>query len=220
MTDKLPWGKVFIPQFGSQHDAGPFKLRLYTGDPVHTCTPDDFTDEQLAQALLGRCAGLDPTNPQEERTAQRFVHALRELTTPEEFEFTTFDSTSDEMVTMYDIPFSSLCRHHVLPFTGVAHVAYVPKKKWAGASKLARTVQWHSRSLQTQEELTSDVCDFLISNLEPDGVGVIMEAEHFCMTLRGVRTHGTRMRTANMWGVFADHDRTAKAEFLSGINGR
>lgn len=181
---------------------------------------EQVSNEKLAEELLVRCAGLDPTNPQEARTAQRYVHALVELTTPEPFEFTTFKAESDEMVTMYNIPFSSLCRHHILPFTGVAHVAYVPKLEWAGASKLARTVQWYSRFLQTQEELTKGIADKIYTNLDPAGVGVILEAEHFCMTLRGARTHGTRMRTAYMWGVFADHDRTAKAEFLSGINGR
>jgi GTP cyclohydrolase I len=180
---------------------------------------DQVTDEELAEELLVRCAGLDPKNPQEVRTAERYVRALKDMTTPEEFAFTTFDAESDEMVTMYNIPFSSLCRHHVLPFKGVAHVAYVPKKEWAGASKLARTVQWYSRFLQTQEEMTSGIADKLIANLDPVGVGVVLEAEHFCMSLRGPKTYGTRMRTARMTGCFGDHDKTAKAEFLAGING-
>jgi GTP cyclohydrolase I len=186
------------------------------GDPQRLFT----SMEDVAEFLLTSCAGLDIKDPQEEKTPQRFVRALRELTTPEDYEFTTFEATSDEMVTMYNIPFSSLCRHHVLPFTGTAHVAYIPNEALAGASKLARTVHEFSRALQTQEELTDQIATCLMTRLDPQGVAVIMEAEHSCMSLRGVKTYGTRMRTASMKGVFADHDRTAKAEFLSGINGR
>lgn len=175
----------------------------------------------LAEYLLFAVAGLDPGNPQEADTPKRFVNALRELTTPDTtWKFTTFDAESDEMVTMYNIPFHSLCRHHVLPFQGVAHIAYVPDKLWAGASKLPRTVAHFSARLQTQEELTAQIAEYLGSKLLPKGVAVVMEAEHTCMTLRGVRTYGTRMRTATVTGVFADHEKTAKAEFFSGINGR
>ena len=178
------------------------------------------TNEAIAQVLLTRLTGLDVTDPQEARTPERFVQALREMTTPVPYEFTVFDTDSNEMVVMYNIPFSSLCRHHVLPFTGVAHVGYIPNGKLAGASKLARVVDEFAHALQTQEELTDQIAQCLETRLKPLGVAVVMEAEHMCMTLRGVRTHGTRMRTASKLGVFGDHKKTAKAEFLGGFNGR
>jgi GTP cyclohydrolase I len=173
--------------------------------------------EDVAEYLLMSCAGLDPTSPQEADTPRRFVRALRELTTPQEFEFTTFDTLSDEMVIIRDIRFASMCRHHVLPFMGVAHVAYIPNVKLAGLSKIPRFVHHCCASLNTQEELTAEIAAGLDMKLEPKGVGVIMEAEHTCMTIRGVQSPGTLTYTASMIGVFSDHTKTAKAEFLSRV---
>jgi len=176
----------------------------------------------LAEQLLASVVGLDPSNPQEKETPRRFLQALREMTTREPFEFTTFkpDVPLDEMIVERDISFHSLCRHHVLPFEGVAHIAYVPDERMAGISKLARTVRYCAAALQTQEELTVEIATFLEDNLRPRGVAVVMEAEHMCMTLRGVKAPGAKTSTAAMKGVFADHARTAKAEFLSRIDGR
>jgi GTP cyclohydrolase I len=143
---------------------------------------------------------------------------LRELTTPEEFEFTVFPATKQDMVIVKDIPFVSVCNHHIVPFAGVAHVAYIPDEVVAGLSKFARAVRYFSKQLQVQEELTDDIADFLEENLHPLGVGVIMSAEHMCMTIRGVQTPGTRTITSTMRGAFADHTKTAKAEFLQFIS--
>lgn len=178
--------------------------------------------EDVAEFLLTRAAGLDITNPQERETPGRYVRALRDMTTPEEFKFTTFDVKEDEldeMVTVMGIPFSSLCRHHLLPFFGVVHIAYIPRTKMAGLSKFPRTVNFFSHRLQTQEELTTQIAEYLLQQLHPVGVAVALEAEHMCMTLRGVRAPGSKTQTQCMRGVFADHERTAKAEFLSRISG-
>lgn len=178
------------------------------------------TVEGVAEWLLMAVAGLDNTSPQEVRTPARFVKALRELTSPDnDWEFTTFDTLSDEMVVIRDIRFASLCRHHVLPFMGVCHIAYVPNVKLAGLSKFPRLVRQCSASLNTQEELTSEIAFKLSDILEPRGVGVMMEAEHTCMTIRGAQAPGTLTYTGSMKGVFSDHTKTAKAEFMSRIDG-
>jgi GTP cyclohydrolase IA len=172
-----------------------------------------------AETVLVRAGGLDVETPHGRDTARRFVQMLQELTTPEEYKFTTFPSNQvDEMIVELDIPFVSLCNHHVVPFFGVCHIAYVPGDQVAGLSKFARTVKYFAASLTVQEELTDSITQFLNDKLEPKGVGVIMEAEHLCMTIRGVKSPGTKTRTAKMMGVFADHNRTAKAEFLAAVN--
>lgn len=147
-------------------------------------------------------------------TPKRFAKMLDELTTQEEFDFTTFESERDEMVVMRDIDFHSLCAHHIIPFIGKCHIAYVPNGKIVGLSKLARTVRFHSAGLQVQEELTAQIADTLEDALEPIGVAVVMEAEHLCMTLRGVRSPGAQTITSTMRGCFADHDKLARGEFL------
>jgi GTP cyclohydrolase IA len=173
-------------------------------------------DEGLAEALLVRVAGLDLSDPQEKDTARRFVKALKELTTPVPFEFTIFDSNSKNMVVVKDIPFATLCRHHVLPFMGVAHLGYVPNGKIAGLSKIPRLIGYHAAGLNTQEELTDEIADDFIGYVEPLGVAVVMEAQHTCMGIRGVKSTGTT-RTMSVRGVLADHTRTAKMEFLEAI---
>jgi GTP cyclohydrolase I len=147
---------------------------------------------------------------------------LKELTTPESFNFTVFDNTSglDEMITLEKIPFYTLCAHHIVPFYGHAHVAYVPDGSIAGLSKFARAVKAMARKLTVQEELTSEIADFLEEKLNPQGVAVVLRAEHLCMAMRGAQAPGVITTTSAMRGVFADHSRTAKAEFLAAINGR
>ena len=149
------------------------------------------------------------------KTPKRFVEMLWELSAPEEFEFTTFESDNDEMVIVQDIPFVSLCAHHICPFMGVAHIGYVPTNKTAGLSKLVRTVEYMSKGLWSQEDLTDAISDFLISHLDPLGAAVVMQGEHTCMTIRGVKTSGALTTTSSMTGCFADHDRLARTEFLS-----
>lgn len=174
--------------------------------------------EFMAGNLLADVAGLDVTGPHGADTPRRFIQMLRELTTPEQFEFTTFPAQSQNMIVIRDIPFSSVCSHHVIPFVGYAHVAYVPDEKIAGLSKFARLVRAQARKLQVQETLTMEIADIIDQVLQPLGVGVVMEAEHLCMTIRGVQAPGAKTRTAEMRGVFSNHEKTAKAEFLSAIN--
>lgn len=171
----------------------------------------------MAEYFLTAVAGLDVSDPQEVNTPRRFVKALRELTTPDRtWEFTTFKSSHDEMVVLKGIEFASLCRHHVLPFLGVCHVAYVPKHKLAGLSKIPRFVAQCAAGLRTQEELAAQIADGLMQKLDPLGVGVMMEATHTCMTIRGARSSGTTY-TGAMRGVFSEHAKTAKAEFLAQV---
>jgi len=155
------------------------------------------------------------------RTPERFVQMLHELTdrTPHEFDFTIFPNDGiDEMVVVQDIPFRSLCAHHLLPFIGVAHIAYIPDKKVAGLSKLPRTVQYWSAGLWSQERLTEKITRYLEEMLEPVGVAVVMKAEHMCMSLRGAQAHGTKTTTSKMLGVFLDPSRGARQEFLNLIS--
>jgi GTP cyclohydrolase I len=159
--------------------------------------------------------GQDPGVEDLRDTPRRVAAALAELLTPTEFVMTTFgnDEGYDEMVVVRDIPFHSLCAHHLLPFIGVAHVAYVPAERIVGLSKLARVVDHHARGLQTQERLTTEIANALDTALAPRGAGVVLEASHLCMSLRGVRATGTETRTTAVTGVLRD-DRAARAEFL------
>lgn len=149
-------------------------------------------------------------------TPKRFAKMIMELTTPEEFEFTTFKNDSDrgEMVIIKDIPFTALCAHHIVPFMGVCHVGYIPQDQIAGLSKFARAVRYWAKGLWTQESLTDTISAYFEEMLDPLGVGVIMEAEHLCMTIRGVQTPGSKTITSSMRGVFLDKP-AARSEFLN-----
>jgi GTP cyclohydrolase I len=178
----------------------------------------------VARELLAAFAGHDPDNPSQKDTPARFLKMLKELTTPEEFEFTTFDAGKEQqgIIAMKDIPFVSLCEHHVVPFVGVAHVGYIPNAAMAGLSKLARTVRETAKGLWTQEYLTNVVADLFVHHLDPQGVIVMMEAEHLCMTIRGVQTPGTRTITSAVRGLFFEPPtgKDPKGEFLSMIGKR
>jgi GTP cyclohydrolase I len=158
--------------------------------------------------------GQDPTSADLAETPRRVATALAESLTPVPFAITTFpnDGGYDEMVIVRDISFSSLCAHHMLPFIGVAHVAYIPGERIVGLSKLARLVEQTARGLQTQERLTNQVADALETALEPLGVGVMIEATHLCMTMRGVRAAGARTLTSAVTGLLR-HDPAMRAEF-------
>jgi GTP cyclohydrolase I len=171
--------------------------------------------------LLQHITGVNFDREHMERTPERFVQMLKDLTTPEEFDFTVFPNENgiDEMISLMHIPFYTLCAHHIVPFYGFAHVGYVPGGSIAGLSKFARAVQQLAKKLTVQEELTMEIADFLEDKLGPQGVIVVLEAEHLCMAMRGVQTAGVKTRTTAVRGVFADHSRTAKAEFMSALNG-
>lgn len=128
--------------------------------------------------------------------------------------FKTFDETSDEMVIVKDIEFYSMCEHHMLPFFGKAHIGYLPGKRVLGLSKFARLVDIFARRLQVQERLTKQVADALMKGLRPRGVGVILEAKHFCMMTRGVQKQNSSCTTSAMLGSFRN-DQKVRAEFLS-----
>jgi len=125
-----------------------------------------------------------------------------------------FDVDYSEMVVVRDIPFYSLCEHHLLPFFGTAAVAYIPRGRVIGLSKIPRIVEMYARRLQVQERLTQQIADFLQARLEPQGVGVVIEATHLCTVMRGIRKPGTTMTTSSVLGIFRSRDKT-RAEFLA-----
>jgi GTP cyclohydrolase I len=178
--------------------------------------PIDLAGAEAAVAQLLRALGQDPVSPHLRDTPRRVAAAYAELLTPQEFEFTTFpnDEGYDQLVLARDIPFQSLCEHHMLPFSGVAHVGYLPAGRIAGLSKLARVVDRYARRLQVQERLTQQVADCLEMNLCARGVGVVIEAEHQCMSMRGVRAHGSRTATSALRGRLRK-DAAARQEFFS-----
>ena len=159
--------------------------------------------------------GQDPDSEHLRRTPARVARAYEELLTPHRVDATTFpnDEGYDELVVVKDIPFHSLCEHHLLPFVGRAHVAYLPRERIVGLSKLARVVEQTSRSLQVQERMTQQIANWLEDSLSPRGVGVVLEAEHMCMRLRGVRAPGTMTVTSALRGAMRDDART-RGEFL------
>ncbi|MDQ4023871.1 MAG: GTP cyclohydrolase I FolE [Actinomycetota bacterium] len=177
--------------------------------------------EAAVEELLASL-GVDPSLDDVRETPRRVAAMYRELLTPEPFAFTTFENSAgyDELVVVRDIPFVSLCAHHLLPFTGIAHVAYLPADRIVGLSKLARAVTYLARGLQVQERLTKQVADLIRSELQPKGVGVVIEAEHECMTIRGVQATGTVTVTSTMYGLLRSNLAT-RAEFLAltGVSG-
>jgi GTP cyclohydrolase IA len=176
---------------------------------------------QRAAYELLEALGADLDSEGLRETPRRMADAFGEMLTPEPFNLTTFpnDGGYDELVVVRDIPFQSLCMHHVLPFHGVAHVAYLPGERILGLSKLARVVELFARDLQLQERLTMQIADWLQERLAPKGVGVVLEAEHSCMALRGVQKPGSRTVTSALHGLVRDDPRT-RAEFLSLTGGR
>jgi GTP cyclohydrolase I len=171
--------------------------------------------EAAARALL-EALGADLDDEGLADTPRRVAAAYAELLTPLPFTPTTFpnDEGYDELVVARSIPFASLCQHHLLPFCGVAHVGYLPGERILGLSKLARVVERFARDLQTQERLTAQVAGWLQDQLAPRGVGVVVDAEHLCMTIRGVQAPGVRTVTSALRGRVRDDPRT-RAEFLA-----
>lgn len=153
-------------------------------------------------------------------TPKRYIKFLKEFLKPQEFNFTTFDAEeTDEMIIQTNIPFYSLCEHHIAPFFGIGHIAYIPDKKIVGLSKLARTVDLFANRLQNQERITTQIAEIIQTELNPLGVAVSLKAQHLCMCMRGVKKHDTWTTTSKMLGVFKS-DLNARQEFLSYINKR
>ena len=183
---------------------------------THTRPEIDPRAAEQAAADLLTALGLDLTDDNLAETPRRMADALIEMTSGRDFELTTFpnDERYDELVLVQDIPLQSVCEHHMLPFVGVAHIGYLPDDRILGLSKFARMVELHARRPQTQERLTKRIADHLRDALQPRGVGVVIEAEHTCMSLRGARTPGARTTTSALFGRLRDDPRS-RAEFLA-----
>jgi GTP cyclohydrolase IA len=176
----------------------------------------DLRAAERAVAGLLVALGQDPADPHLRETPARVARSFAELLTPRSFDLTTFpnDEGYDELVLARGIRFQSLCQHHLLPFHGVAHVGYLPGERILGLSKLARVVELFARRLQVQERLTVQVADWLDQRLAPKGVGVVLEAEHLCMSMRGVQAPGVTTVTSALHGVLRS-DARSRQEFLA-----
>lgn len=180
----------------------------------------DLPAAQRAVADLLVALGKDPTSEHLSDTPRRVASSYAELLTPREFDLTTFpnDEGYDELVLARSIPVHSLCEHHLLPFHGIAHIGYLPGERILGLSKLARVIDLFARDLQVQERLTQQVADGLQEHLAPKGVGVVIEAEHLCMSLRGVRATGSRTVTSALHGLLREDARSRQEFFaLAGV---
>jgi GTP cyclohydrolase IA len=183
---------------------------------------DMKTIETAMRAILV-ALGEDPDREGLLDTPRRVAKMYAELFSglhedPSEHMVVNFTEHYDEMVVLRDIPFHSICEHHLLPFMGRAHVAYLPRGKVAGVSKLARVVECFARRPQIQERLTTQVADLLMETLDARGVGVVMEAEHTCMTIRGIRKPGSVMVTSAMRGLFKSNPST-RSEAINLLTG-
>jgi GTP cyclohydrolase I len=171
---------------------------------------------QRAAGDLLRALGADVNSPGLRDTPRRVADAYAELLTPHPFRATTFPNEDgyDELIVARAIPFHSLCMHHLLPFHGVAHIGYLPGERLIGLSKLGRVAELFARDLQIQERLTTQIANWLQRELQPKGVGVVLEAEHMCMSLRGVQKFGAKTVTSALHGLIRDDART-RHEFLA-----
>jgi GTP cyclohydrolase I len=176
----------------------------------------DVPGATAAATALLESLGVDLRNESLIRTPERMVVAFAEMLTPRPFQMTTFanDGGYDELIVARRIPVRSLCEHHMLPFVGTAHIGYLPGERIVGLSKLARVMEHFAHRPQVQERLTTQVSTWLRDQLGAAGVGVVIEAEHLCMTLRGVQAPGTTTVTSSLLGSLRDDSRT-RAEFLA-----
>lgn len=192
-----------------------------------------YVQDEIEKRIADIIRMLEHTYPGEgemlreglQRTPYRWARAMQELTDGYGGEehlaeiLTTFDAEgADQMIVQHNIPVYSLCEHHLLPFAGYAHIGYIPRERIVGLSKFKRTVDVFARRFQVQERLTRQIADALEEYLKPRGVIVVVEAEHFCMTMRGVQTPGTLTTTSAVTGDFADPKEGSREEFMSLMN--
>lgn len=187
--------------------------------PVHVKSAmpaPDLARAELAAGDFLRALGVSLESEHLRATPERMARAWAELLTPREFDLTTFPNEEgyDEMVIVRDIPVRSICEHHLLPFSGRASIGYLPGERIVGLSKLARIMEHFASRPQTQERLTKQVAQWLQDNLDPEGVGVIIAAEHSCMTLRGAQATGSSTLTSTLLGRLRDDPRS-RQEFLA-----
>ena len=183
---------------------------------AHAAPEVDLQAAEAAATTMLAALGLPVDSDDMAETPRRLVTAYAEMLTVPDFDLTTFANSAgyDELVLVQDIPVRSLCEHHLLPFVGVAHVGYLPDDRILGLSKFARLVDFFARRAQTQERLTTQIADHLQERLAPIGVGVVIEAEHSCMSLRGARAEGARTVTSTLRGALRE-DPSSRAEFLA-----
>src|SRR5436309_1255008 len=200
----------------SHHDRRP-RLALAPASHSHAAPREiDHAAVQRASRDLLMALGADVDAEGLQETPRRMADAYTELLTPQAFRPTTFPNEDgyDELIVARAIPFHSLCMHHLLPFHGVAHIGYLPGERIIGLSKLGRVVELFARDLQVQERMTQQIADWLDEHLAPRGVGVVLEAEHLCMSLRGVQKLGAKTVTSALSGLVRDDART-RPEFLA-----
>jgi GTP cyclohydrolase I len=178
----------------------------------------------IAEAVrtILRAVGEDPDRPGLIETPRRVAHMYMEMfaglhSDPERHLAVVFPESYDEMVLVRDIPFTSMCEHHLLPFSGIAHVAYIPNGKVTGLSKLARVVEEVARRPQVQERMTQQIAELIDDHLETTGVAVVISAEHSCMAIRGIKKPGSQTVTSALRGIFKT-DQSTRAEFMSLIS--
>jgi GTP cyclohydrolase I len=181
----------------------------------------DLEAATRAAAEFLTALGVPPASEGMRRTPERMAKAYAEMLSPRSFDLTTFpnDEAYDELLVARSLPVESVCEHHMLPFTGVAHVGYIPDSRILGLSKFARVVEMFARRPQTQERLTRQIADWLDARLSPRGVGVVIEATHTCMSVRGVRATGSTTVTSAVEGLLREDART-RSEFLAIAHGR
>ncbi len=204
-------------EFGSADASGPRGGAGIVSPQVDT----DRIAAAVREILLA--VGEDPDREGLRRTPDRVADSYAELFSglredPRRHLDVTFDEHHHEMVVLRDIPFASVCEHHLLPFTGRAHIGYIPQGRVVGLSKLARLVEGYARRPQVQERLTSEIADAIMERVRPDGCGVVIEATHTCMTVRGVRKAGATMVTSAMRDGFRRRPET-RAEFFAIVRG-
>lgn len=209
---------TFVALYAKAHSPEALVVEVFNSDDwlefPYEATNED-AEENFRRIL--EFLGEDPTREGLVETPKRYLKFMRQFLEKEDFNFTVFDGEGyDEMIIQKDIPFFSLCEHHIAPFFGTATVAYIPDQKIVGLSKLARTVQHYAKNLQNQERITSQVAERLQKELNPLGVAVTLKARHFCMEMRGVKTHDVHTVTTKLIGAFKDKPDT-KAEFLSNV---
>jgi GTP cyclohydrolase IA len=182
-------------------------------------SPVDLDRIEEAVREILEAVGEDPQRPGLLETPRRVARMYAEMFAglhlkPERHLEVVFPENYDEMVLIRDIPFTSMCEHHLLPFSGIAHVAYIPNGQVTGLSKIARVVDEVARRPQVQERMTQEIADLINSRLETLGVAVVLRAEHSCMSIRGVKKHGSSTVTSALRGIFKTNEST-RAEFMS-----